>query len=363
MTQPEVLVVGHFPPPVHGAAAMTLALVEWLGARGVRVQRADLAHLGAPHTLARYVAKLGCCSRAAACIVGFRRRGQRRVMIGANAGIGLACTLGLVAIARACGCHTSLHHHSFDYIDRFDWRMWLLCLLGGAGLQHVFLAGSMQQAFFARYRQRAPALVLGNAAFVPARAAQERSRSGLVAGLISNLDAGKGLYVFLDAAERIHAAGLPVQLLLAGPAYAPADRTAIARAAAAGHLQALGPLYDADKQAFFEGIDLFLFPTRYRHEAQPTVIYEAFAAGVPVLAFDRGTIAAQVGDCLPALPREADFAAAALAACEQLLQLDAAGREALRQHARQRHHADAAVAETTLHVLLGELRQASGRSA
>jgi glycosyltransferase involved in cell wall biosynthesis len=51
---------------------------------------------------------------------------------------------------------------------------------------------------------------------------------------------------------------------------------------------------------FLAQVDVFLFPSRYRHEAQPLVILEAQAAGARVVATNVG--------CVSSMLRSADVA-------------------------------------------------------
>ena len=67
-------------------------------------------------------------------------------------------------------------------------------------------------------------------------------------------------------------------------------------AAAPYRVHVLGPVHGAAKARFFAMIDVFVFPTRYAHEADPLVVWEALAAGRPVIAYARGCIREQVGD-------------------------------------------------------------------
>jgi glycosyltransferase involved in cell wall biosynthesis len=48
--------------------------------------------------------------------------------------------------------------------------------------------------------------------------------------------------------------------------------------------------------AFYRRLDVFLFPSSYKHEAEPLVVLEAARAGVPTVAFDTGCIPALVPD-------------------------------------------------------------------
>jgi glycosyltransferase involved in cell wall biosynthesis len=58
----------------------------------------------------------------------------------------------------------------------------------------------------------------------------------------------------------------------------------------------LGAVHGARRTAFYESIDLLVFPTVYVHESEPLVILEALAHGVPVVTTRRGCIASALAD-------------------------------------------------------------------
>ncbi len=347
---PPLLVAGPFPPPVHGFSAMTAALSAKIGKRrDVEICDLSSAH---PAAIVRHLSQTARCLRAVVHIIGFRIRGGRHFSIGANAGWGMLYTLILVAVAKAAGLRMFLHHHSYAYINQRSVIMALLNLVGGKRLQHVFLAQVMEHAFFDRYPQKSTALLLSNAIFVPpGQPRAMRFGAPIRVGLLSNLGAEKGLYDFIETARRVKAGPLQVEMVLAGPAPRPQDAKAIRAAVAEGLLQACGPLYGADKDDFFQSLDLFLFPTRYVNEAQPTVIYEALAAGVPVLAFARGAIADQVRGCLKTLPVGSDFVSGAVAIIQTLAGMSEAERNRISAAATARHAQDQDQGSATLTLL------------
>lgn len=50
----------------------------------------------------------------------------------------------------------------------------------------------------------------------------------------------------------------------------------------------VGPVSGGDKDAFYRSLDVFVFPSEYRFEAQPLVVLEALSYGVPCLVTDQG---------------------------------------------------------------------------
>ena len=108
-----------------------------------------------------------------------------------------------------------------------------------------------------------------------------------------------------------------MRFVIAGPCHENSINELIRQAKAElPTLVYLGPVYGEAKKAFFRDIDVLLFPTNYVNEAQPLTIYEAFAAGIPVIARARGCIASMVfngaGQAIPSTEPFADNAATTL---------------------------------------------------
>ncbi|WP_363349456.1 glycosyltransferase [Methylocystis echinoides] len=198
-----------------------------------------------------------------------------------------------VTFARLFGYKLFLHHHASSYIKSYDLRFATLCRLAGERSLHIVLSEQMAKDLKLHYNS-AQTVVAHNASHILACEKHERiDKNGMLTmGFLSNLTIEKGLDTVLDAFESIYSDGLDAQLLLAGPIV---DERAHALIAAArlkfgDALIELGSVSGEAKDRFFSSIDLFLFPSRYRFEAQPLVILEALSHGVAVLATDHGYI-------------------------------------------------------------------------
>lgn len=322
------MVIGPLPLPVSGFSVITEAFAIALGARlpVVIVDAAVRDDLAKPlyHGL-----RLARCLWACLRLLAWRLRGGRCLYVACNGGAGLAYTILLLLTARILPGPVWLHHHSFQYIHDESWLMRLLLRLACTDTIHIFLCDGMAARFQGRYGD-IRAMVLSNAAFVAVpnmstdRSLRAPYDGTLRLGLLSNLCREKGLYSFLDLLRAARREGLEIEAVLAGPAKG-ADRAAIEAALADAELSLvwLGGVYGAEKHAFYRDIDVFVFPTEYRTEAQPTVIFEAQAHGVPVIARGIGCIPSQLPGGMGLIPETADFIAHAL---EELRALCASDR-------------------------------------
>ena len=246
------------------------------------------------------------------------------VYLSASGRSGLFYNMFLAAAARIFRCEIFVHHNSFAYIDRDDWRMALLVKLSGPTATHICGCAGMERRFRDLYGVTGRVVLLSNGAFYPPSSIGAMPDGGpLCLGHMSNLSREKGLDLVFEVFRALRAEGVAARLILAGPPVGSADAALIrqAREEFGGELEYRGPLYDDAKQSFLREIDVFVFPTRYRNEADPMVLYEAMANGVPAIAYGRGCIPWQlsegggisiapgadfVGEALPGLSRWAN---------------------------------------------------------
>lgn len=290
---PEVCVVGPQPPPRHGVSTVNEAVGNLADGRGIRTLRLDTAPVSLSRSLSVRLRRFGRIWNTAKAAASFAGAGRGPIYISLSGGLGLVWEAWFAWIARRAGARVIVHHHSFRYLDQPYWPMRLLVRAAGTGAIHVALGADMAAALRHRYVGIGETLVLSNAAFVgpPLRGECASARTPLTVGLLSNLSADKGLHDFLSLVEASLGRGLPWKFIAAGPFENPSDAGWVtARIKGMSNAEYRGPLYGEAKTNFLREIDVFVFPTQYRHEAEPLVVLEALRCGRPVIAYGRGCI-------------------------------------------------------------------------
>ncbi len=303
--------IGPEPPPVHGMALAFQAMV-----RRFVVERLEPQVLNVSGGALR--------SRKLSVLV----RGRKYAGVLARVGAGPAasgaylCLSGqagmlfdwlVLAVLRARGVPVLLHHHSFAYLTRRRRLAAAVFRMAGSGATHIALgarmAAALQELYGIAPRQ---VMIVSNAALLRPQCQARPARPMRSIGFLSNLIPGKGLETVLALARAVHQAGLPWRVVIAGPCEDSVLLPQLLAARADGQVTWLGAVHGAAKAEFFGSIDVFLFPTSYVNEAEPLVIWEALMNGIPVITYDRGCIAGQVGKAGLVLPPDADFAARAM---------------------------------------------------
>lgn len=138
-------------------------------------------------------------------------------------------------------------------------------------------------------------IIAGNASFVlkeAANSANPRMQGPLRIGHLSNLCREKGFFDVVDTYEAYLTSGRDAELHLAGPVVEPevAERLAALKRRYGPNVRHIGSVSGEVKTDFYRMLDVFLFPSRYSNEAAPNVVYEALAAGTPVITTGRGCL-------------------------------------------------------------------------
>lgn len=291
----EILVVGPFPPPVHGYSVVTAFLAERLAALA-KVETVNIA----PDSLVRsgryHAQRIGRAMQALWRIIAARRH-SRRLYFAIAGGAGVVYDLPLALAARLLGYKIYIHHHSFSYINRRNRWTAVLIAIAGRATTHICLSVEMARRLGALYSQATRAIVLSNAAMIPPGPPRAARNGPIRLGFLGNLIPEKGVDTAIAVATELRRSSRAIVLAVAGPALDSATESLLAETqrALGSAFTYHGPVYGAEKAAFLESLDVLLFPTRYANEAQPLVVLEALAAGVPVLATNRGAIAENVG--------------------------------------------------------------------
>jgi glycosyltransferase involved in cell wall biosynthesis len=340
-----ILVVGPEPPPTTGRAVVTAAQVAAWRAGGTSVALASVAlggrgAAGQVRKLSRYLAALG-----------------RVVRSGRDTGVALVASDGpwlvadvVVALA-ARRRRLAIHHHNWGPLAQRSALMAVLVKAAGRAARHVVLGPAMAAALRDRYGAGLDVVVVSNAAVVPPAPATPSAGGRLVLGMLGNLTAAKGLLRALAVLDAARAEDLDVALVLAGPVHGDDERAAVAAAQRlhGDRVEALGPV-DADgRAAFLARCDLLLFPSDYRNEAQPMAVLEALAAGVPVVAVERGCLADDLAGLGWTVPEVDGFPALAADAVARLA--DPAERARWSALAADRHEDLGAAAHDQLRSL------------
>jgi glycosyltransferase involved in cell wall biosynthesis len=319
----SMVMVGAFPPPLHGMAAVNAAVHDGISAAGVSPVVIDIA---APNLNRSLRARFGRLPRVLfglvrlACLRG-ARRGTYYMSV--SGGWGQLYELAFVLVARLHRNRVFLHHHAYAYLNRRSILTAALLRLAGTKALHIALSPGMAARLNSLYRVER-VVAISNAVFLPPQTYSLSSpprRRLCTLGFLSNIAPEKGVFEFLDLAADIREAGLPVRAKLAGLFQdAETERRVRERLPSLPNVEYIGPQYGEAKEAFFASIDVLVFPTRYANEAEPLTLHEAMGRGVPVIAYDRGAINEMIcRDCGKVIDQTAPFVPAALAVIETWL--------------------------------------------
>ena len=345
-----ILMVGAFPPPLHGMSAIHQALYERLAAEGMDVERISTSPASLKQDLvsrsSRWRGVLHAWHRLLQA-----RTGEDQLYIAPSGRWGQVYDVVSLAITRLKKLPCVLHHHNYAYLERRRALAALMIWIAGPGALHVVLCEDMAKNLRSHYGVR-KTLMLSNIHFSPNEALDRNEPQMRSVGFLSNLTREKGTEAILQLASAIQRTALPLHVIVAGPCIDPELKQKLDASVAAGTLEWRGAVYGEDKARFWRDIDVFVFPSET--EAEPNVVWESLAAGVPVITYPRGCIQEQVREAGVLIAPEENFVSKAMEILENWI----ACPDEYRSHARSsgaRYREAKALAAQQWHQLLETL--------
>jgi glycosyltransferase involved in cell wall biosynthesis len=286
-----VLLIAHFSPPVSGLSVAMDKLSDLLESQGQVIRFRTVPRRPLPRYL-HHLCRIFLVSQAALQLAR-RRREASAVVLSVDAGFGMLYCIFLSLTARSFGYRTTLDHHSHVYVAQRSRLMAVLVAAAGRSSTHLFKCELVLAKFRRMYSLRSAAEVLGVAYAAGTAAGPLRTPiepRPLVLGHLSNLSIEKGLADVMLVARDATQRGLASKLVLAGPLSGLRERTLVDEGLLGGYLDYRGPVSGDEKEAFFREVDVFLFPSRYRNELSPLVVWESLLQGVPIIGYSIGCL-------------------------------------------------------------------------
>lgn len=331
------------PPPVSGLTVVNKSMLQRFSDRGMAVTVSNTAPSEGSTGVLKILSRLERAIATIFFMVISRLHGVRHLYMPCDGGLGIAVNISIVLAARFLRFKVALHHHSFSYINDRSKLMAAFIRCGPKKVEHIFLCQDMQEGMLKQYpaawkERQCVGKVLSNAFMVDeANLAEPRfdPSDQLTMGHLSNLTADKGAVRFIEMFLELRRSGVPARARMAGPICDEATQEAVLRAEreAPKMFEWLGPVYGDQKSEFYRSIDVFVFPSLYRNEAQPVVLLEAAAYGLPILATRRGCMGCDYSDFPGLVADDHDFEARSL---EWLRAYDVKDRQAFFISSRQR---------------------------
>ena len=329
--EPSVIMVGTFPPPIHGMSWINESVRRDLLADGHDVRVINVAAKSLDRGLVSRLTKM------ARSFAGWGRLSALRtphsgllLYLAMSGGIGQLYDGLFLLIGRAKKLRTVVHHHSYAYLDNDNLLTRAVMNVAGPHAVHVVLSRQMAARLTERYGV-SEVRVVSNASFQ--HQVSWRSRKDCRAiGFLGNICAAKGIQEFIDVARSCLANGIVSHVEVAGPCQEQEWQSRLddlAKSETGFHYH--GPVYGDTKERFFDAIDVLVFPTKYANEAEPLVVLEALNRGIPVVAWDRGAVGELIMDRAGrVVPKEQPFVDRAIQYITELARSPAVFQEACR---------------------------------
>ncbi len=304
----RLLLVGPTPPPYHGVAVATQALLDSTLRERFALTHLDLSdrrgidHVDHPD-LHDVVLFLRHWTRLLMILI--RHRPHLVYIPISQSAVGFLRDSLFIWPSYLAGTRVVLHLHGGNFRVWYESRGRAMRAYVRSVLKLVarviVLEESLRSLFFRLVDLGSISVVPNGVAWTQGEASTAKipKRRRYRALYLGTVNRQKGALVLLESIPLVEEVRQDVEFIVAGPWSDARDQKAadsfVAKRGIAEAISFIGPIKGEEKQALFASADLFVFPG-IQQEGQPLVVLEAMAAGTPVIFTNRGCLRETVAD-------------------------------------------------------------------
>ncbi|NIY74012.1 glycosyltransferase family 4 protein [Marivivens donghaensis] len=291
-----ILIIGPFPPPLNGAAKNTKKISSQIAEENTKVIELNTQNTsGSAHSrsMIYHAKRLVTTVQNVKSIIRYRDE-IKSIYIVPDGGLGILYNLIYALLIRIFTIAPIwIHHRNLINIKNGNFALKLFSSLLNERATHIVLTDSMKTMFIDNINDSSKVEVLSNAATcdVTVEIPTKRPSRPLTIGYMSNLNDDKGFDIICDAFTQLAAHNSSINFNIAGPATDEKSQKLLDQLilALGGNLNYWGSI-TTNKEDFYLKNDIFVFPSTYRLEAQPNVLFEAMATGSYLISTDHACI-------------------------------------------------------------------------
>ena len=209
-----------------------------------------------------------------------------------SGGKGLLFDLLIIIYLKILNKKIYIHHHSFSYLNNYSYLIYILSVIGKNNVTHIVLCDIMKKKL-KQYKFIKKIKVLSNIILINKINSLKYLKKKIKIGFISNIDFDKGIKEYFEIFNNLNNKNF--EGLVAGPFLNHrVEKFVLKKIKIKKNIKYLGPIYDKRKKRFYRDLDVLLFPSHYKNEAEPLVIYEAQSYNIIVISNSLGCTKAMI---------------------------------------------------------------------
>jgi glycosyltransferase involved in cell wall biosynthesis len=322
---PGVILIGAFPPPVHGLSIINSAFLNAINKKISRILIINLRAASLERSIKYHFKKLiSFAPNLLKFLINISSGRYSSLYIGLSGGLGQIYDSIFIGLGKLFNLRIFIHHHSFAYINHANSLNRFIFWLAGSEANHILLCEAMASNLQNQYPNISNCRVLSNSAFMQESVVAHslKNKNLDTVGFFGNISFEKGIVEFIEVVKQLNQSGFEIHGKIGGNIQdTPTKSFLFEEISKNPFITYEGPKIDGEKKGFYEAIDVLLMPTKYENEAEPLVIHEAMAAGTPVIGWGRGCIPAIIPNTAGiVIPVDQDFISNSIKKLIQLIE-------------------------------------------